>query len=368
MRAMPCALLLALVPVTGCHFSSKKASSQETPRWIRTALPELRTQPEAFTLSGTAVPATGGQPLSFLVTGRVQAVHLREGASVRAGQALATLESTSYAAALEAAAAQTRSARAAADRAADELKRMKTIYDRRSLAENDFLKYKLAEQVAHEQCLQAQANERVARKALSDTTLRSLTEGVVTRRLIEPGLTVAAGQPALEISRLDPVEIQVGVPEHLVGSLRIGQASQVTVPALPHATFSGTLRVLNAAADPASRTYLGRITVPNPNGTLRLGMVAEARIQGDHPVPMLLIPYEAVVKDGQGVPTVFEYQPARQRVVARRVVLGALEGQRVEVRSGLEPQSLIVVAGQHDLRDGAAVRVDAASVTPSGRR
>lgn len=368
MRAYPCALLLVLLPVTGCRFSTGKESSGEVPHWVRTALPESRTQAEAHGLSGTVVPPTGGQPLSFLVAGRVQAVLLREGAVVRPGQVLATLEPTSHAAAVEAAAAQTRSAQAAAERASDELKRMKTIYDRQSLAENDFLKFRLAEQIAREQYLQAQANERVARKALADTTLRVQTGGVVTRRLIEPGLTVAAGQPAIEISQTDPVEIQVGIPETLVGILRIGQAAQVTVPAIPDATFSGTLRVLNATADPASRTYMARIAVANPKGTLRLGMVAEARVQGDRRVPMLLIPYEAVVKDIQGVPTVFEYHPDSRRVAARRVVLGGLEGRLVEVRSGVDARSPIVVAGQHDLRDGAPVQVDATPVPAAGRR
>lgn len=368
MRAHPCALLLILLPVTGCNFSTPKAPTGEAPRWVRTALPEPRTRAEAYALSGTVVPPTGGQPLSFLVAGRVQGVHLREGAVVRPGQILATLEPTTYRAAVEAAAAQTRSARAAAERASDEFKRMKTIYDRQSLAENDFLKYKLAEEVACEQFLQALSNERVARKALADNALRAQAGGVVTRRLVEPGLTVAAGQPAIEISQTDPLEIQVGIPENLVGTLRIGQAAQVTVPAIPDVTFSGTLRVLNATADPASRTYMARIAVANPKGTLRLGMVAEARIQGDRQVPMLLIPYDAVVKDPQGVPTVFEYHPESRRVAARRVVLGALEGRLVEVRTGVDARNPIVIAGQHDLRDGVPVQVDGAPVPAVGRR
>lgn len=359
---------IAILSLMGCQSTTSRDRLSPTPRWVRVACPGTKNQAEAYALSGSVVPQTGGQPLSFLVAGRVQSVNLREGEMVRSGQVLATLESSSYVAALDAAAAQARSAEAAADRAADELRRMKSIFDRQSLAENDFLKFKLAERVAREQLFQAQANEKIAKKALADTSLRAHAGGVVTRRLIEPGLTVAAGQPAIEFAQTDPVEIQVGIPENLVGTLRIGQAAQVMVPSIPNATFAGSLRVINATADPASRTYMARVAVKNPQGALRLGMVAEARIIGNRQIPMLLIPYESVVKDANGVTTVFEYLSDSQRVAARRVVLGALEGRHVEVRSGVDARSSIVVAGQHDLRDGSTVRIQEAVAPTAGRR
>jgi len=175
---------------------------------------------------------------------------------------------------------------------------------------------------------------------------------------------VGAGQPAFEIAQVDPVEIQIGIPENLIGTMRLGQCARVTLPALPEAAFEGTLRVINAAADPASRTYMARISVKNPKGVLRLGMVAEVRIQGDRRERLLLVPFEAIVKDPQGAPRVFEFRPGENRVLARRVVLGALEGKRVQVRSGLEASAPIVVAGQNFLRDGSPVQVEA---SPSGR-
>lgn len=348
--------LAILVSLTGC--GSGKDPRPESARWIRVAFPDVKDQPESYPMSGTVVPQGAAQCLSFQVPGRVVRVGPREGEVVRKGQVLGSLETTRYAAGLEAAAAQTRSAQAAAARALDEFRRMKIIYDRQSLAENDFLKFKLAEQAAREQFLQAQANEKVARRTLSDTDLRALAGGVITRRSVEPGVMVAAGQPAFEIAQMDPVEIQIGIPENLVGAMKVGQPSKVTLPAVPSASFHGTLRVINAAADPASRTYMARISVKNPKGILRLGMVAEARIQGDRRERMLLIPYEAIVKDSQGAPMVFEFRPAEKRVVARRVVVGMLEGRLIQVRSGVDATTQIVVAGQNFLRDGSPAQVE----------
>lgn len=351
-----CISLAILASLIGCGSSQK--SQVEVPQWVRVALPEVSDQPEGFALSGTVMTQGAPQTLSFQVPGRVVTVGPREGELARKGQVLASLENSSYAAALATASSQKRAAQAALSRAQDELQRMKLIYERQSLAENDFLKFKLAEQTAREQLLQAEAQEKVARKALGDTHLSALVGGVVTRRSVEPGVMVAAGQPAFEIAQVDPVEIQIGIPENLAGSLKIGQTAVVTLPSLPGTRFEGTLRVINATADPASRTYMARVALKNPKGVLRLGMVAEARIRGERRERMLLVPCEAIVKDLHGASVVYEFRAGENRVLARRVTLGALEGNRIQVLSGIDASTRIVVAGQNFLRDGSPAQVE----------
>jgi RND family efflux transporter MFP subunit len=179
---------------------------------------------------------------------------------------------------------------------------------------------------------------------------------------------VAPGQPAFEVAAVESLEIQVGLPENLVNAVRVGQKAQVAVPAVPGAAREGTLRLVNAAADPASRTYMARVAVPNPQGLLRLGMVAEVRVQGDAEEDQLVVPCDAVVQDAQGATQVFEYRPAEGRVVARRVVVGRLDGQGIQIRSGVDASSWIVVAGQHGLRDGNPVRVEPGTPLASARK
>lgn len=358
--------ILLVAGWTGC--GRNHAPAQSAARWVRVAQPQVRRQTEAYPLTGTVVPQGATQVLSFLVPGRVTAVRLREGERVARGQVLANLEATSSLAAMEAGAAQTRAAQAAAERAQDECRRMRILYERQSLAENDFLKFDLARRAAEEQYQQARANEKALRKALADTWLKAPSAGVVTRRLIEPGITVAPGQPAFEVAAVESLEIQVGLPENLVNAVRVGQKAQVAVPAVPGAAREGPLRLVNAAADPASRTYMARVAVPNPQGLLRLGMVAEVRVQGDAEEDQLVVPCDAVVQDAQGATQVFEYRPAEGRVVARRVVVGRLDGQGIQIRSGVDASSWIVVAGQHGLRDGNPVRVEPGTPLASARK
>jgi multidrug efflux pump subunit AcrA (membrane-fusion protein) len=321
---------------------------------------------------------------------------------VRKGQVLARIDPTDFNLSIKGAAAQEASAQAAMEkamhsarpelleqarigfeRAEDEYRRMKMLYDSKSLAPNDFEKYRAAYEHAkleYEQAKaggqhedkalakasynQAAAHLEVVRKALSDATLCAPMDGYIAKRSIEPGDTASPGHPVFEIVRMDPLEVNVGVPETDVQLVRIGQQADVTVPALPGKSLQGTVRVVNVSADPNTRTYMARITVANPEHLLRVGMVAEARIRGDRTVSLATLPGDAVVRDPQGATQVYVYYPDQKRVYTKRVEIGATDDKDVEIKSGLEGSELIVLAGQAKLRNGLVV----AATEQTGRK
>ena len=310
---------------------------------------------ETISVSGTISTPNSPAEVSFLVSGKVIFVGPREGDFVKRGQRLASIDPTDYELNLAAAKAQTDMAEVAYKRAEDEHRRMKMLYDSKSLAPNDYLKFKAAFDSAAQQYEQAAASEKLARKRLTDGTLCAPTSGYIAKRLIEPGDTAAQGHPVFEIVQMDPVEVNVGVPETDVHLVRIGQKAAITVPALPGKSFEGTVRIINVSADPNSRTYMTRITVANPEHLLRVGMVAEASIRGDRTVSMMTLPGDVVVRDPQGATQVFVYYPDQKRVYAKRVEIGAAINKDVQVKSGLSGDELIVLAGQMRLRDGSVV-------------
>jgi RND family efflux transporter MFP subunit len=240
-------------------------------------------------------------------------------------------------------------------RAEDEHRRMKMLFDSKSLAPNDYEKYKSAYESARQQYDQAAASEKLSKKHLADATLFSPISGFISKRSIEPGDTAAAGRPVFEIVQMDPVEVNVGVPETDVHLVRIGQKADITVPALPGKSFQGTVRIINVSADPNTRTYMTRITMANPEHLLRVGMVAEATIRGDRTVSMATLPGDAVVRDPQGASQVFVYYPDQKRVYTKRVEIGAVINRDVQIKSGLSGDELIVLAGQTKLRNGLVV-------------
>src|SRR5512143_1543090 len=397
-------LFILMLPValelTGCPAGNKTEKLRE-PIPVKVGKVKQVHDHEIITASGTVTSPDAPSSLAFLVSGKVVKVGPREGDYVRKGQVLAVIDPTDYSLSLQAAAAQAALAQAALlkvekparpeqleqarisyERAADEYQRMKMLYDSKSLAPNDFLKYKASYESAKQQYEmakfggqkedkeqaraeydQAAARERIARKQLADSTLRAPFDGYISKREIEPGEMASPGHPVFEMVKLDPVEISVGIPETDVDRVRAGQKVEIEIPALPRKTFEGAVRVINVSADPASRTYLTKIVVPNPQHQLLIGMVAEARIFGDRMVDIRTLPAEAVVRDPQGAPAVFVYYPDQKRVYAKRVTLGSLHDKEIEIKSGLTGDELVVLAGQDRLQDSYDVVAEPAAST-----
>ncbi len=354
-KTVICLAGLLVMTIPACSPNKTDEQSAGSPIPVKIGKPQMREDHEAVSVSGTVASPDAPSNVSFLVSGRVVGVGPREGDYVRTGQFLASIDPTDYSLALATAVAQTGMARTAYQRAEDEHRRMKMLYDAKSLAPNDYQKFKAAYESAGRQLEQAVASEELSRKRLADATLHAPVNGFVARRSVEPGQMTGPGQPAFEIVKLDTVEVNVGVPETDVHLVRAGQKAAVTLPALPGETFEGIVRIVNVSADPQTRTFMTRISVPNPKHTLRIGMIAEARIRGDRTVKMLTLPVEAVVRDPQGATMVYVFFPDRKRVYAKRVATGALYGREIEIRQGLTGDDLVILAGQERLRDGAVV-------------
>jgi multidrug efflux pump subunit AcrA (membrane-fusion protein) len=388
-----CQLIFA-ISLTACSGdSNKQAISNPVPVLVGDV--QKVQEYETIFVSGTVSTPDSPAVVSFLVSGKVIFVGPREGDDVTKGQVLAQIDPTDFQLQLKIAQAQKdeahaamekamrsarpevlEAARVAYERAEDEYRRKKMLYDSNSLAPNDFQKFKAAYETAKQQYEEAKAGGQkedkeltraaydladahlqVAAKALSDATLHAPISGYIAKRAIEVGDTAAAGRPIFEIVQLDTVEANVGVPETDVHLVKIGQKASITFPALPNQSFQGTIRIINVAAEPATRTYMTRISVPNPGHVIKIGMVAEARIITDRKISTMTVPGRAIVRDAQGATMVFVYFPKERRVYSKRVEVGELYGTDVEIKEGLSGDESIVIGGQDYLRDGMSVTI-----------
>lgn len=359
--------ILALSVPASCSREKTAERPAVNPIPIKTGKVRHVQDRESVSVSGTAASPDAPVSVSFLVSGKVIQVGPREGEYVEKGRLLAAIDPADYRLALQAASAQSRQAKVALDRSKDEYARMKFLYESRSLAGNDFEKFKAAWLSAKTQADQANANEKLAQKRLGDASLYAPASGFISKRTIEPGETASPGHPVYEIVRLDPVEISVGVPETDIHLVRVGQQATIKIPALPTETFEGKVRVINVSADPNTRTYMMRITTPNPAHILRIGMVAEVKITGDRVLDLMTLPVEAIVRDPQGATVVYVHYPEQGRVYAKRVETGTVYGREIAIKSGLSGDEAIVFAGQEKLRDGAVV-LPTGEGAPAGAR
>lgn len=345
--------------------------------------------------AGGNVEAREQSKVGFQVAGRLKKIYVEEGQSVRAGQLLAELDAADYQYGAEMAAGEASAAKALADKARagarkqeleqakaafeqadDEYRRMKQLFERKSLAPNDFHKieahwtvtrarYDEAKEgarvedraAAEAKSQQAAAAARLNQKRVADTKLYAPLAGVIGKRLNDPGEIVAAGMPVVVVLDLNPVRVRVGVPESDIAKVRAGKKATVRIPALGGEGYSGRVELVGFAAEPQSRTFDVRVLAANPKLELRAGMIAEVEIEGDTRVQALTVPAEAIVRDAQGAPQVYVYYPEKQRVFGRRVETGRALGREVEITQGLKDGEQVVIAGQQRVREGGLVKL-----------
>lgn len=380
--------------LAACGRGRETDNGVESPIPVRIRRPDVVQRPVSVAASGT-VEAVRTADVAFQVSGLVARVWVDEGQRVREGQILAQLDDADYGFGLQASEGQaavaqanldkaqagTRAeemeqARAAYEKAEDEYRRYRQLYERKSMAPVDFAKvealyraaraqYEMAQNGARREdrnaagasVSQARAQVAASRKRVADTRLASPIGGILARRAVDPGETVGAGLPVFSIVDLGTVRVGVGIPEADIGRIQAGQRARITIPALDGSEFPGRVELVGVAADPNSRTFTVKISVPNPDLRLKAGMIAEASIEGSGKIHAVVLPGEAVVRDPQGISLVYVYYPDRKRVYARRVEAGAVRDTGVEIITGLSGDELVVVAGQHQVREGSLVEV-----------
>ena len=315
---------------------------------VREATPTTRRT--TVSASGTIEPRATAQ-LAFEVPGKIVNVAVDEGDRVAAGQLLAALDRTDYALSHQ-------QALLVAKRASDEARRARALSAGNTISANDLEKAINAE-------AQADVAAAMAEKRLHDTHLVSPLSGVVARRAANRGETIPVGATVFTIVDLDTVRARVAVPESDIGAIAPGAPATLTVPSLGDTTFSGSVRLVGVAADKIARTFAVEISVANPRHRLKAGMVVEASIETPTARTQLTVPASAVVRDAEGATQVFVYTSDDRRVHARRITPGVVVADEVEIKNGLGRGELVVVGGQHQLRDGIAARLVAANTRGS---
>jgi RND family efflux transporter MFP subunit len=179
-------------------------------------------------------------------------------------------------------------------------------------------------------------------------------EGVITLRNVDVGALVSTGNTLLyRIAQTGTLRTYVNVPQSSVDGVRIGQTAVLTVSHLPGRRFSGTVARMARALDPATRTMLVEVDVPNADGALFPGTYAEVDLSGARANPPLVVPAAALIfrTDGAQVAIV----QADGTVHLQKITVGRDYGDRVEILQGLTEGTQIIAAPGDMAREGAKV-------------
>jgi membrane fusion protein (multidrug efflux system) len=200
----------------------------------------------------------------------------------------------------------------------------------------------------------AQANLALAKARLEKSTITAPFSGVIGVRSVSIGAYVSPGHHIVELVDIDPIKVDFRVPELALPSLQPGQFVRVTVDALPGQVFDGEVYVIDPIVDANGRAIRLRAQIPNPNGRLSPGLFARVQIVVERRENALLIPEPAVFADGQAR---YVYRIVDGRAVQTEIELGQRQPGFVEVRSGVDRDTVVVTAGHQQIRDGSRVTI-----------
>ncbi|MBI5497840.1 MAG: efflux RND transporter periplasmic adaptor subunit [Deltaproteobacteria bacterium] len=366
--------------LTACAGST---SPPPAPRAVQAVVVAPRDAAAVSRYSGSLAPWEQVE-LSFAVSGTVQSiaqVHtegrtrpLQEGDPVRHGDLLAALDDSvlrtrarAATATLRSAGAQLGATEAALAQTTVELERARRLRGAGTIplaeyqrAEAAFAAARAGVEVARAQRLAAAEQSAVARSTAEDTRLVSPLDGLLARRLVDVGETVAPGTSAFTVINTSRLCVVFGVPGHQLMAMKLGRRLPVHIEGLPGDALVGTVSKVQPVADPLLRSFSVEVTIANPDNRLRPGMVASITTRGDEPAA-LLIPLESVVRGtalsgGPGF-SVWVLPPGDGGVQLRAVELGDLHGNDVMVTAGLAPGDVVVTQGAQFIRAGERVAV-----------
>jgi multidrug efflux system membrane fusion protein len=275
---------------------------------------------------------------------------VQDGDFVRRGTVLARVRDREYRDGVTQAQATLTQARADFDRVAQ-------LFENRSASKADY-------DAAYARYRASEAQHDQAEQSLADCALRAPLDGYVLRRSVEVGTLVSPGAAAFSVGDLRSVKVVFGVPDVLVGSMTPGASQAVAVEAVPGQAFRGRITRVAPSADPSSRVFEVEVTIPNADARLKSGMIASLEVAGPAAptgAPAALVPLNAVVRPpgDANAYAVFVVESAGAGQVARlrRVRLGDVSGNMIQVIAGLQGGERVVVRGATLAVDSGAVRI-----------
>lgn len=400
---VPFVLVLLALAAAGCSrgAASQPARVDAAPAALAVSVAEVAERPIArfIRVTGT-LTAQEQAEVAAETSGRIVATPVERGSRVSGGGELvriAAVDTEAQVAEAEANAAQIEAGlgmsggkafaqdavpdvmntKSAYDLAQADYERLRTLLDQKVISRAEFdrafanvestrQKYEMAKNTAAQQfqaLMAARARVARARKALADTTVKAPFDGLVAERLVSTGDFVTPGTRVAVVVRVDPLRVELTVPEQFVSVVGVGRPVSLQVDAYPGRTFTGQVRYVSPALSASTRALVVEAVVANPAGELKPGFFATARIEQVAPTPALLVPAKAV-QSITGTQRVFVARG--DRAEERIVTTGQTVDDLVEIVSGLAKGEPVILEHPDALVDGTPIATRAAAAPAAG--
>jgi RND family efflux transporter MFP subunit len=346
-------LMLALMAVAlaGCNELAAEKIAPSRPVLVSTVHYEAESPERSFV--GTIRPRIETD-MGFRVPGKVAKRLVEVGQTVDIGQPLATLDEVDLKLQAEQADAEFHAATGVLAQAAAAEQRAKDLRVKGWTTDAQLDQAKATADEARARLNRAQRSVELTNNSLSYATLVADTRGVVTATLIDAGQVVSSGQTAIRVARFAEKEAVVAIPETLVGRAKDGVAT-VTLWSEPNKKYAAKLREVAPSADPATRTYLAKFSLPDAGESVSLGMTATLTLADPATMRVARLPLSALYSQG-GDPSLYTVDD-KGDVALRPVTVKSYESNDVVISGGVDEGARVVVLGVQKLDPAQKVRV-----------
>ncbi len=373
LRARSTWLVVLIVAVVGgaialsARGGASKAAVGDKPQpaleFAASDLTSLASRPVARSLavSGSLV-AVNQATVKAKVAVEVRSILVREGDRVAAGQVIAKLDTIDLATRLDQQTGARDASRAQYEIAEKNRSTNVSLLEKHFISQNAFDNVASLSAANRAQLDAAEAQVRLAQKALRDATVVSPIDGIVARKNVQVGEKTSIDAPLFAIVDLDSIELQAIVPAGEVAALAKGMRATLTVDGMPERGFDASISRINPATEPGTRSIVVFLTVPNGDHVLKSGMFANGSIRLAAGVPRPTLPISAIQSDA-GVPIVWTIEGGK--LTRRTAVLGVRDdsGGYVEIKSGVPADTPVLASKFDNLKEGgpAVARIKAST-------
>ena len=259
-------------------------------------------------------------------------------------------------------------AKASLDLAEAEFARIKSLLDQKVVSQSEYdqrrtqveaarQQYQVAQNAAQQSyrsLAAARARVALAEKAVADTGVRAPFDGVVAERLVSVGDYVTKGMRVATVVRVDPLRVELTVPEQSVALVSVGQEVKLTVDAYPGEQFPATVRFVSPALRAEQRALTVEAIAPNKDGRLKPGLFTTALVRQPHGSAALLAPASAI-ETISGTSRVYVIKDGK--VEEHIVTTGDKVGDAIEITSGVAQGQTVAANPKGRLTDGQTVKI-----------
>ena len=296
--------------------------------------------------------------LSFRVAGEISDLPAKSGMVAKSGDLIAQLDPTDYELQVKQNEAQVAQAEAQLEQARAEYDRIRQLYESQSVSKSVLDGQQASFKSAQASRDAAQKGLEMARQQLDYCGLRAPVDGTVDSVPVEVHQTIAAGQTVAVMTSGDELEVELGLPETLIGKVRVGDSATVTFDAVAGESYEARVSEVSVRAGD-SGAYPIKLKLTRSDDRIRPGMVAEAifSFAGVGAEEAILVPPVAVVPTPQGERLVWIYDASSGSVKSRKVRVGALTSAGLEILEGVQPGEALVIRGVNRMEEGMKVKL-----------